>query len=57
MGTLRQIRNFWLVWVSTILLACASDAGAQTNYKVTDQGTLGNDNLLGTCRRHNAVHP
>ena len=45
MSTLRQIRNFWLPWVTTILLTCASDAGAQTSYKVTDLGTLDNDNM------------
>ena len=45
MSTLLPIRNFWLPWVTTILLACASDAGAQTSYKVTDLGTLGNDNM------------
>jgi len=45
MSTLRQSRNFWLPWVTTIFLAWASDAGAQTNYKVTDLGTLGNDNM------------
>jgi len=45
MSTLRQIRNFWLPWVTTILLTCAGDAGAQTSYKVIDLGTLGNDNM------------
>jgi len=45
MSTLRQIRNFWLPWVTAILLGCANDAGAQTSYKVTDLGTLGNDNM------------
>ena len=45
MSTFRQIRNFWLPWVPSILLAWASDAGAQTSYKVTDLGTLGNDNM------------
>jgi hypothetical protein len=47
MSTLLQIRNFWLPWVTTIILACASDAVAQTGYKVTDLGTLGNDNERG----------
>jgi hypothetical protein len=41
MSTFRQFRNFWLPWASTIILACPSVAGAQTNYKVTDQGPLG----------------
>jgi hypothetical protein len=44
MSTLRQFRNFWLPW-ATILLASCSNAGAQTSYKVTDLGTLGNDNM------------
>ena len=45
MNTLRQLRNFWIPCVSAIVLACASDAAAQTSYKVTDLGTLPNDNL------------
>jgi uncharacterized membrane protein len=45
MSTPRKFRNFWLPWVTTIILACASDAVAQTGYKVTDLGTLGNDNM------------
>jgi probable HAF family extracellular repeat protein len=38
MNTLRQIRNFWIPWVTTIALACSSAAVAQTSYKVTDLG-------------------
>ncbi|HWE86452.1 MAG TPA: hypothetical protein VG267_16020 [Terracidiphilus sp.] len=45
MSTLRQIRNYWLPWVTTILTACASNAAAQTSYKVTDLGTLDGDNM------------
>src|ERR1700675_4696749 len=45
MSTLRQFRNFWLPWATAIVLACSSDAVAQTSYKVTDLGTLGNDNM------------
>lgn len=44
MSTLRQFWAFWLPW-ATIVLACCSDVGAQTSYKVTDLGTLGNDNM------------
>jgi probable HAF family extracellular repeat protein len=32
-----------MLWVTTIILACFSDAVAQTSYKVTDLGTEGND--------------
>ncbi len=39
MRTLRQLRNFWISWVTTIVLACFSDAVAQVSYKVTDLGT------------------
>ena len=42
---LRQLRNFWIPWVTTIVLACFSDAVAQAGYKITDLGTEGNDNL------------
>ncbi len=45
MSALRQLRNFWIPWVTMIVLACFSDAVAQTNYKVTDLGTMNNGNL------------
>src|SRR5215469_715360 len=45
MSTFRHLRNFWLPWLTTIVLACFSNAFAQASYKVTDLGTLGNDNL------------
>jgi len=46
MNTFRQLRNFWIPWVTTIVLACFSDAVAQTSYTVTDLGVLNiNDNL------------
>ena len=45
MSTLRRLRNFWIPWVTTIVLACFSNAVAQASYRVTDLGTEGNDNL------------
>ena len=45
MSTLRQLRNFWIPWVTTIVLACLGNAFSQVSYKVTDLGALGNDNL------------
>jgi probable HAF family extracellular repeat protein len=45
MNTLRQLRNFWMLCVTTIVLACISDAGAQGSYQVTDLGTLNGDNF------------
>jgi probable HAF family extracellular repeat protein len=45
MNMLRQLRNFWILWVTTFVLACFGNAFAQASYKVTDLGTLGNDNL------------
>ncbi len=45
MSTVRRLRNSWILWVTTIVLACFSSAFAQTSYQVTDLGTLGNDNL------------
>ena len=45
MNTLRQLRNFWIPVIATIVLACSSNAFAQTSYKVADQGTLGDDNF------------
>ena len=37
---LRQLRSFWIPWVTTVVLACFSDAVAQTSYKVTDLDVL-----------------
>jgi hypothetical protein len=45
MSTHKRLRNFWIPWVTTIVLACFSNAVAHTSYKVTDLGTLGNDNM------------
>ena len=40
------MRNFWIPWVTMIVLACFSDAVAQTSYKITDLGTNNsNDNF------------
>jgi probable HAF family extracellular repeat protein len=47
MSTLRVLRNFWIPWVTTIVLACFSDAVAQTSYKVTDLGVPLNNGNLG----------
>jgi probable HAF family extracellular repeat protein len=38
MRMIKQLRSFWILWVATIVLACFSDAVAQTSYKVTDLG-------------------
>jgi len=38
MNTLRQLRNLWAPWVATIVLACFSNAVAQTHYKIIDLG-------------------
>src|SRR5215467_13192391 len=43
MRTRRQLRNFWIVWATTIVLACFSDAVAQTSYTVTDLDILRDD--------------
>jgi len=45
MITLRRLRNFWILWVTTMILACFSDAVAQVSYQITDLGAEGNDNL------------
>jgi probable HAF family extracellular repeat protein len=45
MITLRQLRNFWILGVATMVLACFSDAVAQASYKVTDLGDLDGGNL------------
>jgi len=45
MSTLRRLRNFWIPWITTIVLACFTNAAAQASYRVTDLGAEGNDNL------------
>jgi hypothetical protein len=42
---LRHLRNFWIAWITTIVLAGFSNAAAPVSYKVTDLGVEGNDNL------------
>ena len=44
MSALKRLRNLWIRWITTIVLACFSEAAAQASYKVTDLGTEGNDN-------------
>jgi probable HAF family extracellular repeat protein len=47
MSAVRRLRNFWVLWVTTVVLACFSNAVAQASYRVTDLGAEGNDN--GAC--------
>ena len=47
MSAVRRLRNFWILWVTTMVLACFSNAVAQAGYRVTDLGAEGNDN--GAC--------
>jgi probable HAF family extracellular repeat protein len=45
MSTLKRLRNSWTLWVTTIVLACFSNAAAQARYKVQDLGVQRPDNL------------
>jgi probable HAF family extracellular repeat protein len=46
MSTFGQLWNFSIPWVTMIVLACFSDAVAQTSYKITDLGiNKSNDNF------------
>jgi probable HAF family extracellular repeat protein len=45
MSAVRRLRNFWVLWVTTVVLACFSNAVAQASYRITDLGTEGSDNL------------
>src|ERR1022692_336316 len=45
MTTLRHLRNFWILGVATMVLACFSNAAAQARYKVQDLGVQHPDNL------------
>jgi probable HAF family extracellular repeat protein len=42
MSALNRLRNFWILWVTTIVLACFSNAVAQATYRVADLGILQN---------------
>src|ERR1700745_2582214 len=45
MSTHKRLRNFSILSITTIVLACFSNAVAQASYRVTDLGAEGNDNL------------
>jgi probable HAF family extracellular repeat protein len=45
MKMIRCLRNSWILWVTTIVLACFSNAAAQASYKVQDLGVQQPDNL------------
>ena len=54
MSTLGQLGNFWIPWITTIVLLGFSDAVAQTSNIVTDLGLLNNnDNLSCAMALHN----
>ncbi len=38
MRMIKQLRSFWILFVTTIVLACASTAFAQQSYRITDMG-------------------
>ena len=38
MRVLRRLRNFWILWVTTVVLVCFSNVVAQVSYRVTDLG-------------------
>ncbi len=39
MSAVRRLRNSWILWVTTMVLACLSNAVAQASYKITDLHT------------------
>jgi probable HAF family extracellular repeat protein len=43
--TKRQLRTFWIPWITAVVLGCFSNAVAQAHYKVQDQGVRKTDNL------------
>jgi probable HAF family extracellular repeat protein len=53
MIALRQLRNFWILGVAAMVLACFGNAGAQTRYKVQDLGVQHPDNLGMTMGLNN----
>ena len=45
MSAVRRLQNFSILWVTTIVLACFSNAVGQASYKVQDLGVQQPDNL------------
>ena len=45
MSVLRRLRNFWILSVTAMVLACFSNAVAQARYKIQDLGVQQPDNL------------
>jgi hypothetical protein len=45
MRAVRRLRNSWILWVTTIVLVCFSNAVAQASYKVQDLGVQHPDNF------------
>jgi probable HAF family extracellular repeat protein len=45
MCALRRLPNFWILWVTTMVLACLGNAVGQARYKVQDLGVQHPDNL------------
>lgn len=40
MSAVRRVQDFCILWVTTVVLVCFSNAAAQESYKVTDLGVL-----------------
>ena len=49
MRTFRHLRNFWIPWITTMVLAFFGNSAAQGSYKVTDLGALGQTIWLVPC--------
>ena len=45
MTALRRLQNLWILWVTTFVLGCFSNAFAQAKYKVLDLGVQHPDNF------------
>jgi probable HAF family extracellular repeat protein len=54
MITLRQLRNFWILAVATMVLVCFSNAVAQASYKIQDLGVQHLNNLGMTMGLNNS---
>jgi probable HAF family extracellular repeat protein len=49
MSAVRQLGNFWILCVTTIVLACSSNAVAQESYRVTDLGVVNDGKFNFSC--------
>jgi hypothetical protein len=52
MSTLRQLRNLWVLWVTTMVLVCFSDAGKIHAFVATPVNASIGESVADVARTH-----